>query len=133
MNEQKDKELCTKYPNLYKDRHRSPRETCMYWGFSCGDGWYELIDGLSAALEKKIVELKEKRTPAEELPKAVQVKEKFGGLRFYMSCATEEMYKLIHDAENKSYTICETCGAEGEIRHGGWVRTLCDKCAKDRR
>jgi len=134
MDEEKDKDLCTKYPNLYRDRHADMRHTCMCWGFTCGDGWYELIDKLSAALETEIVKLKESGVPVEQLPVAAQVKEKFGGLRCYVDNATEEMYKLIEAAEEKSFTICEDCGgAEGELRGGGWLRTLCDACNAERK
>lgn len=132
MDEAKDKELCTKYPNLYRDRHASKQTTCMCWGFSCGDGWFELIDELSATLEAEIVKLKEQGVPVEELPVAAQIKEKFGQLRCYMDYATEEMYDLIDKAEAKSYTICEACGAEGKLRSGDWMRTLCDACEEKR-
>jgi hypothetical protein len=63
-------------------------------------------------------------------PRASQIKEKFGGLRFYMTHATDKMYDLINEAERKSYTTCEVCGAPGEERGGGWIRTLCDECNK---
>ena len=39
------------------------------------------------------------------------------------------MYDLIDKAEDKSYIICESCGAKGKLRGRGWVRTLCKKCA----
>lgn len=61
-------------------------------------------------------------------PRASQVKEKFGTLSFYMTSATEEMWKLISEAEKKSGEICEDCGAPGELRPGGWIRTLCNDC-----
>jgi hypothetical protein len=61
-------------------------------------------------------------------PKAVQVKEKFGGLRFYMTYYVEEIEKLIDEAESKSYQTCERCGAPGKSREGGWILTLCDEC-----
>jgi len=61
-------------------------------------------------------------------PCASQVKEKFGGLRFYMTSATNEMYDLISKAENKASETCEACGQPGEERNGGWVLTLCDEC-----
>lgn len=51
-------------------------------------------------------------------PAASQVKEKFGTLRFYMDYATDEMYKLIEEAEAKSAITCELCGAFGEPRTG---------------
>lgn len=63
-------------------------------------------------------------------PRASQIKEKFGTLRFYMSSGTEEMWKLIHEAEEKSAHTCEDCGAPGKERNDGWIRTLCDECEK---
>ena len=128
MDIKKDEALCKKYPNLYKDRSKSPQETCMCWGFSCGDGWYDLIDKLSAKLEKEIIKFKEENPEEEEYPAAAQVKEKFSMLRFYMTYYTKEMDELIKEAETKSSTICEDCGQPGEYRPGGWVRTLCDNC-----
>ena len=60
-------------------------------------------------------------------PCASQVKEKFATLRFYMTSATDEMYDLIHEYENKSGKICEECGSgEGKLRNDGWLSTLCD-------
>jgi hypothetical protein len=62
-------------------------------------------------------------------PRAVQVKEKFGQLRFYLSTTTEEMGNLIREAETKSGTICEECGQPGKlINDGGWLKTTCDSC-----
>lgn len=61
-------------------------------------------------------------------PKAFQVKEKFGGLRFYMTCGTDEIYDLISKAEALSCKTCEECGEPGEERSGGWIHTLCNNC-----
>jgi len=61
-------------------------------------------------------------------PKAVQVKEKFGGLRFYMTCGSSEIFNLVEEAETLSYKTCEECGGPGEERGGGWIRTLCNNC-----
>jgi len=135
MNEEQDKTLCAKYPNLYRDRNESMYSTCMCWGFSCGPGWYNIIDELSAKLEAEIVLLKEgfEGDPS-NLPAAAQVKEKFGGLRFYMTSSTDTMQKAIADAEDKSYLTCEDCGEEGKERTDrGWIRTLCEKCNKERK
>ena len=55
-----------------------------------------------------------------------QVKEKFGGLRFYIN-ATPEQFKVIMAAEAKSFKVCEECGAKGKIREH---KTLCEKCYK---
>src|SRR4030066_20745 len=58
-----------------------------------------------------------------------QFKEKFGGLRFYASGLEHDgAYKLIEEAESKSYMICEECGTSGARRTiKGWLKTLCDK------
>lgn len=61
------------------------------------------------------------------VPVAMQVKEKFGGLRFYVNGATDKHHNYIDFAESMSYNICEQCGSPGQTYHMGWHRTLCDK------
>ena len=61
-----------------------------------------------------------------KVPVAVQVKEKFGGLRFYVQAATKEHYNYISFAESMSYCTCEECGAPGKRYTNGWHVTLCD-------
>jgi len=84
--------------------------------FDCGDGWFQLIKDLISDLidlgwDKQIC----------------QVKEKFGGLRFYINTGSNEVFERIHKAEEDSYTICEETGKPGKLRNDiGWVRTLCD-------
>ena len=56
-----------------------------------------------------------------------QVKEKFGGLRFYYHGGDDVVDGMVRMAESWAAQTCETCGDPGTIRHGGWVRTLCDK------
>ena len=58
---------------------------------------------------------------------AVQVKEKFGSLRFYYDGGDEYIRALVNFAESMSGRICEKCGSPGKTRGGGWVRTLCDE------
>jgi len=60
------------------------------------------------------------------VPVAVQVKEKFGGLRFYVQAATDKHYNFISFAESMSYRTCEECGAPGKTYTDGWHRTMCD-------
>lgn len=64
--------------------------------------------------------------------RVLQVKEKFGGLRFYVGGATEAAHKLIAEAEAQSYLVCEVCGAPGKMRGGHWYKTLCDEHEKAR-
>lgn len=69
-----------------------------------------------------------------------QVKEKFGGLRFYYSPPVDEygdekwqeFDKLVSKAEHDSYSICEYSGNPGKLRsNGGWMKTLSDEVAEE--
>jgi hypothetical protein len=53
-------------------------------------------------------------------------------LRFYMTAETDEMEKLIDEAESASAITCEYCGQPGKLRNTGWLFTLCDKCDEER-
>jgi hypothetical protein len=88
----------------------------------CREGWNQLIDHLCEDIDKKNAEVS-----------VNQIKEKFGGLRFYVDILNspdanpEEVYELISDYEDKSYHICEVCGESGKLYAKGWHQTLCDK------
>lgn len=66
-------------------------------------------------------------------PRASQIKEKFGTLRFYMTSYTDEIDKIVTEAEKKSEETCEHCGKPGTLRTEGWLFTLCDECQKIRK
>ena len=55
-----------------------------------------------------------------------QIKEKFGGLRFYYQGGDAHISGMEAMAEAWANRSCETCGNKGERRSGGWIRTLCD-------
>lgn len=59
--------------------------------------------------------------------RVAQIKEKFGGLRFYYDGGDDEISGMVRIAEAWADHTCETCGNKGHQRSGGWVRTLCDK------
>ena len=119
MNKENTHKLWKKYPNLYSGRWLSIQRSLIPFGFECGDGWYNLIDELSAKLEKLGVV-------------AVQVKEKFGGLSFYIVGGSSEVYDLIDEAEQKSHETCEVCGEKGKTNRKGWLKTLCESCKEKR-
>lgn len=138
MHQKLTKKLQQSFPLLYNDcRNPDPRQTLMCFGFEVGDGWYQLLYDLSSKLEPLIAKYKAEIDADPEIaeedkkwyPRASQVKEKFGTLRFYMTSGTDEMCQLINEAENKSAEICETCGKPGKLRGGGWITCLCDECA----
>ena len=133
MNSEKDSELCKRYPQIFKDRSSNPRTTLMCFGFECGDGWFDLIDTLCRQISGHVNHLRRQNEDMTEERfyerygvVAVQVKEKWGGLRFYVDGADEHVQGMIAMAEGMSYRICEVCGRPGVTRAGGWVRTLCD-------
>jgi hypothetical protein len=106
----------------------SLQNNLMAFGFECDEGWYSLIDELCSKLEKLINEkypkLKKGKYPFE----VSQVKEKYGGLRFYINSAPEEILDLIDEYEKKSYKICEICGEPGELKEvNHWYKTVCPK------
>lgn len=55
-----------------------------------------------------------------------QIKEKFGGLRFYYQGGDDHIAGMVTMAEVWAGRTCEKCGNAGIRRGGGWIRTLCD-------
>lgn len=75
---------------------------------------------------EEIMENGRRITPKVEWIRIQQIKEKFGGLRFYYDGGDDEISGMVRMAELWAGHSCETCGNKGERRSGGWVRTLCD-------
>lgn len=135
MREELDQLLVQKYPKIFRDRNRSERETLMCWGFCHGDGWFDIIERVCSSIQHHVdwkrrnhPELSDEEFDQEHQVVAVQVKEKFGGLRFYVDGADDYVRGVIEMAESMSYRTCEDCGDKACKRPGGWIRTLCDKC-----
>lgn len=130
MKKDLDEALVRDFPNLYKDRFGNMQSTCMCWGFDVGDGWEPVVRRLSEKLEAIVVAIPESEIDSDMgRPCATQVKEKFGGLRFYMTSYTDAMHEAIQQAEHEAGQTCEICGSPGKSRGGSWIRTLCDVCA----
>ena len=130
MNKENTDRLMEEFPGFWKHLDKGPRFTLMVFGFECGNGWFDLIHRLCTDIQ---VELD--KPGNEELKErfwVVQVKEKYAGLRFYVSGASSAIHSLIRGAERESYETCEDCGAPGQPKKGGWYRTLCDRHAEER-
>lgn len=117
-----EEKLCKAYPKLYVDFGK--RESAMFYGISCGDGWYDIINELSNVIEQE-------NNNGKSI-KAAQVKQKFGGLRFYVDFDSrdglDQIYDAINKAEKKSMITCERCGKLGIWRNnGGWITVTCDE------
>jgi hypothetical protein len=142
MNKELQDKLFEKYPLIFQDKDKPMNETCMCWGITTGDGWYMLLDKLCSSLQWS--------TDRNSYPQVIadQVKEKFGGLRFYYHTQETEKSKVFSDSEvgkryprtgeyfdgmidfacSMSYNICELCGHPGVCNKSGWIRCRCEEC-----
>lgn len=86
--------------------------------FMVGDGWLLLIKNL---IEELIAIGWDRQI--------CQVKEKFGGLRFYANDVPDGGLEIISRYEDLSYKTCETCGSTENITQTkGWITTICQTC-----
>lgn len=116
-----------------------------YGGFAVGAGWWPIIEALCSQIDSytkwknNTREALLKNNPysytiPESVPQVVveQIKEKFGGLRFYYTGGDEHISGMVRMAEMWAGHSCEECGKPGKQRHGGWIRTLCDEHEAER-
>ena len=109
-----------------------------YGGFAVGAGWWHIIESLCANIQAHVNwknEQKEKynRGSGCERVIVVQIKEKFGGLRFYYEGGNEFIHGMVRMAEAWAANTCEVCGERGASSNtGGWVSTLCEKHRTER-
>lgn len=102
-------------------------------GFTCGVGWWPLIDKLCADLSEMI----EDNAEGKESFRVSQIKEKFGGLRCYVDWNFEDGFEIPDDfrkavqdriskAESDSFSICEVCGKPGSTEGSrSWIKVFC--------
>jgi hypothetical protein len=91
---------------------------------SCGEGWKLILERLCATIA------------ALELPelRVVQIKQKLGELRFYVTGITEDAHDAVAVAQLEALATCEECGAV-KGTHGAqprpytdWLGALCERC-----
>ena len=123
MRRELEQKLVERWPSWF-NVNGDPLETRMADGFAHGDGWFDIVWRLCEDSEPLVAEV-EKATgrPFEVL----QVKQKLGGLRFYVSHQhrTEAVMQRIYAAESESFRTCEVCGKPGTLRDD-CIRTVCD-------
>lgn len=116
-----------------------------FGGFAIGPGWYQIIRSLCRNIQSYIdsrdchrLSLMKSNPMNRALPEQIeqvtvdQIKEKFGGLRFYYSGGDEKIDGMVTMAESWAAHTCETCGKPGKSRDGGWIQTLCDEHEAER-
>ena len=109
--------------------------------FEIDDGWMAHINVITDNIMKWIKHFNSDYNENVTM-KILQIKEKFGGLRYYYTLLnyedmSDENFKIfdtlrtdvslyVSDMEKHSYHICESCGMYGEtVRMNGWLKTLC--------
>lgn len=90
-----------------------------WYGLASPSAWDSIVEELHTGIMKLY--------PNYEV---FQIKEKFGGLRYYCSVDGDpQVEDLIRAAEVQSYKTCQRCGLDArtiEIR--GWTETVCTTC-----
>lgn len=105
---------------------------------SCGLGWKKIVFGLVNELDA-IWDGFEGRKGKDNWG-ILQVKEKFGGLRFYVGyvdddsedakARREQSSDAIRAAEEVAWKTCERCGKPGHTTGKGYIATVCSECEK---
>lgn len=118
------KQMEEKYPAMFAN---------PYGGFAVGTGWWPIIESLCANIQS-YTDWKNRSAEAgykdfKQVKQVVvgQIKEKFGGLRFYYDGGDEQITGMVRMAESWAAHTCEECGKPGKSRSGGWIQTLCDE------
>ena len=121
MSPEHEKQLFDRFAFFRPDRPLTA--SLMGFGFECGDGWFKLLEKLCEEIDEHLRAMK----PAAAMPfEVIQVKEKFGGLRFYANWGTDAIDAAIDRACEASYHTCEVCGEPGSVRDLSYVQTLCE-------
>jgi hypothetical protein len=116
------KKMEERFPKMFSNK---------YGGFAVGQGWWPILEALCANIQSHI---DWRNRESETVPQVVveQIKEKFGGLRFYYQGGDEQIHGMVRMAEAWAANCCEECCAPGTRRGGGWIRTLCNKHEAER-
>ncbi len=120
--------LESKYPEMFSQ---------PYGGIAIGPGWWPIIESLCAQIHHHVKFKNEQRDRWNrgegcEPVKVTQIKEKFGGLRFYYDGGDATVDGMVRMAESWAIRSCEECGKPGRTRDGGWIRVLCDEHEAER-
>lgn len=151
MRDDLEKQLCEIDPVFMQEYIKcqkgeaSEMTTCMYWGVSTGDGWFNVI----RMLFEEISQLNQVAASNNYQIVAKQIKEKFGGLRVYFSVdpidpklpvipsVKDYLYRIVNNciraAEDRAFHTCEFCGKEEDYKESlittnGYISRICAKC-----
>jgi len=117
-----EKEMRQTYPKIFSQ---------PFGGFAVGPGWWPIVKSLCGNIQHHI-DWKAKQGHVVPQVTVDQIKEKFGGLRFYYEGGDDAIDGMVSMAESWASHACETCGNPGKTYSGGWVRTLCEQHEQER-
>lgn len=131
------KEIIDIYPKMFTfcvriDCEPDPYETYGH-GMGVGLGWYGIIKDIVETIKEEDDRLNLENN-TNHITKVSDIKEKWGGLRFYCAGgASEKSWKAIEKGEHDSYYTCEECGSKQDVGeyYDGWVSTKCKPCAQE--
>jgi hypothetical protein len=126
MRKELEQRLVERWPTWFNTQGDF-RDTAMVRGFEHDDGWFDIVWRLCEDIEPLVKKLEQEIGCQFEV---LQVKEKFGGLRFYVNCRNEAIRQRIGIAAEESFRTCEVCGQSETLREGGWIKTLCEEHAR---
>ena len=101
MRQELDKLLCEKYPKMMVNRNKDMKETCMCWGFECGDGWFNILDQLMSNIQHHI-DWKEKQRAGAIKYNEMAAQAKAGNFDLF-----EETMKALPNDEYKEKRLAE--------------------------
>ncbi|MDP2683473.1 MAG: hypothetical protein Q8P20_00295 [bacterium] len=97
--------LYNAYPKIFVQKDLDMTLSCMCFGICCGDGWYNIINNACLLIQQRLIS----RQHVKQV-EAVQVKEKYGSLRFYYDGGDDYINGVVAMAEELSIFTCERCG-----------------------
>jgi hypothetical protein len=122
-------ELIQKYPKIFEDYEGNPDRVNWY---GVPDGWLPIVDTLCGCIQNYIDNTTRYTADGPKKPEQVtcaQMKEKFGGLRFYTNGNDDEVEGMIRMAEYMCEHTCQDCGTTKDLGETfGWVAVLCRDC-----
>lgn len=143
-------EIIEKYPKIFQDYEGNPGRVNWY---GVPNGWLPIIDKLCSCIQSYCnstmtvpnpdyiegsqwdpKDITTQRYMCEPRPqvRCVQMKEKFGGLRFYTNMHDDRVQGMIDMAETLAANTCESCSTEEDLGYtSGWITVKCKKCADE--
>jgi len=127
MNKDIEKQIVLEAWSIFFEEE--PKNTDVAFEMTCDDGWANIVRTTARLLHEHNIQ---KRNDLAYTPARVeQLKEKFGGLRMYISGGDNWTNGVVDMAEELSHLVCEVSGASGSLhRRGNWFKTLSEDVAK---